>query len=75
MKKRNAKRLTLKKTAISNLEKMQISGGIAGIDTQISCYGSCLPNNTCYVGCKYEPAPMPYDPLPIPAASVLWPCP
>jgi hypothetical protein len=76
MKKQIVKSLRLKKTLISNLEKKQISGGLGSLDSQVSCYGSCLPNNTCAVGCKYKPVPYPFDPIPLPQASVFyWQCP
>jgi hypothetical protein len=68
MKKRNLKILTLKKIAISNLEKTK--GGL--IDSQNSCYGSCLPNNTCYLNCEHAPPPPPLYPV---QSIVYWLCP
>ena len=72
MKKRSLKPLALKKTAISNLEKSK--GG--AIDSQISCYGSCLPNNTCYVNCQHEPVPQQPLPFDVKIESLFyWLCP
>jgi len=69
MKKRSLKRLTLKKTSISNLEKTQVSGGIGSLDSQVTCY-ICAPIPV--------PGPKPV-PLPItvpPSQSVVyWQCP
>ncbi len=45
MKKRNLKSLKLNKKSISNLE--QSKGGLIGIDTQVSCYGTCMGTCIC----------------------------
>ncbi len=65
MKKRNLKRLTLKKASISSLEKTQASGGIGSLDSQVSCY------NTCDINC-HAPQEPPLYPI---ASLIFWLCP